>query len=375
MSNATVRIFDHPDQLDPILDEWEALAASSGRPFAGPSWLLPWWSRIAHPKSLLRVLCVTEGSRLSLVMPMMARRTTIGHVYRFLGHDVSPHSDVVGSDLSLSRVVAEHLSRLDPRPSALLWDGVDDDSPWPEQLASAWPGTANLHREYSLPVPVLTTEGRTFDEWMASKSSNFRQKMRQQLRKFEAEHISFDVHASSPDWEREIAEFTRLHRSNWEARGGSGVVGAGVPEMLTTAAESLDGSGRFLLSTLRQDGKTVSSAIFIGAGDVLTYWLGGYDEEYAAMQPGLMTVFSTVQHAFDQGYAVIDLGPGDQAYKHRFSNGERTRVWYTLAPAGSTAALQRAHLAPERFRMNVLSSMDPRLKHRLRKIRERLSFG
>ena len=102
---------------------------------------------------------------------------------------------------------------------------------------------------------------------------------------------------------------------------------------------------------------------------------GMTDEEYAAMQPGLMTVFSTVQHAFDQGYAVIDLGPGDQAYKHRFSNGERTRVWYTLAPAGSTAALQRAHLAPERFRMNVLSSMDPRLKHRLRKIRERMSSG
>lgn len=376
--NSAVEIFERPDELAPVLDDWEALADSAGRPFARPSWVLAWWSHLARSGSLLRVACVWDEGQLSTVVPLVAKRTALGVTYRFLGHHLSPHTDVLSRSEptgAQARLIAEALLEHRPTPRVVLWDGAAEDSAWPQRFQSVWPGGARLHRDYSLPVPVLEMKGRTFDEWMSGQSGNFRQKMRQQLRRQAEAGVEFSLRDTSSCWKRDIDEFARLHHANWESRGGSGVVVPGVTEMLTASAEALDGSGRFLLATMVHGERTVSSAIFVAANGVLTYWLGGYDDTYSALQPGVMTVFSTIEHAFQDQYRIVDLGPGGQRYKYRFSDGEHKRTWYTMVPRRGVGALQRVHHAPARLRMTIASSLDPSIKRRLRRIRQRIPFG
>src|SRR5258708_6071334 len=80
-----------------------------------------------------------------------------------------------------------------------------DDSDWDVLLAERLPGAdvlpdtlrdSELQREAS---PVLPIEGRSWDDYLATKSSNFRQQARRRERKLAKEHDTHFRLADDPD--------------------------------------------------------------------------------------------------------------------------------------------------------------------------------
>jgi CelD/BcsL family acetyltransferase involved in cellulose biosynthesis len=137
-----------------------------------------------------------------------------------------------------------------------------------------------------------------------------------------------------------------LHEDRWRGRGGSRAVGADTQPVLAEVARALDGTERLTMELLEVDGRPVSAHLFLAAGEETTYWLGGFDEAYAADRPGLVALLQGVEHALGRGAARLDLGPGDQPYKRRFADAERELDWVTLVLPGPRRLVSAAAARP-----------------------------
>ena len=67
---------------------------------------------------------------------------------------------------------------------------------------------------------------------------------------------------------------------------------------------------------------------------MLAYWLGGFDERWAACKPSLQVLAGAVQDGIEHGDRVLELGPGGQDYKYRLADGDGELEWLSLRPAG-----------------------------------------
>ncbi len=367
-----VRVFDESTLPDRLVDEWSQLAESLQKPLADPSWLLSVWRHTRRSKdTLLRIVCVLggDGSLLAL-LPLSGDPSPLGYRYRLLGSGVATDCDLLvrrPATEPILEAAARGLAGLTPAPSVVLFEETDADSPYVGDLSRLWPGRgARLFTDYTQPVPHVVVEEGGFDEWFASKSRNFRSTIRRQTRKLEDIGATFHTVSDPHDWVEEIGNFADLHRSNWAARGGSGVVTEGVPEALVSAATDLGPRGKLFLHKIVVDGASIASSIFFASGQNHIYWLGGYDERFSQFKPGFLAVFAGIRHAIEAGGQVISLGIGGQDYKYRFANETQFANWYSLVPASPIAQLQRLPHAKAAAKLKLISTLPPSIRNRLK---------
>jgi CelD/BcsL family acetyltransferase involved in cellulose biosynthesis len=125
------------------------------------------------------------------------------------------------------------------------------------------------------------------------------------------------------------------------------------------------------LWTIEVDGDVISAHVFLGAGDMSTYWLGGFDDGWAAQQPALQSLVAAIEHAFDAGDRLLDLGAGAQSYKYRLADGERQLAWTTLVPPGPRAVRARMLVGSRRLRRTVVQHLPGRVVIQLKRLRAR----
>src|SRR5262245_2099383 len=277
--------------------EWDDLAIFSRAPYCSPVWMLAWWRTLAGHGCALRVIVVRDGGRVVGVAPFYAvRRGGLAH-YRLLAAPISfpvQPLALAGYEEAVARSVVDALSGSDPRPDLVSMDGAPTDAHWIGLLQQAWGNGVRprIHRARTLPAPALALAGRTYEQWLSSKSSNFRQQMRRSRRRLEGKGATFRL-AEGPDQvDRGLAAFVALHHARWGSRGGSNLVRSGLDDMLRMVSSRFDDSLRFRLWLLEVDRKILSAQIFLEAGGEVAYWNGGFDEQWAAERPALQTILA-----------------------------------------------------------------------------------
>ena len=278
-----------------------------------------------------------------------------------------------GRESEVASAVARCLATVAPRPSALIFEGVRDDSPWPRLLAEAWPSVRapRLYREYSMPAPYLELEAQSFDAWFGSQTAHFRSRMRRGLRKLESGGGELRLVSPPGDKARYVSEFARLHYSQWEPHGGSGVLTEGVRKMLLEAALQSDGEGPVELWAIDLPTGTVSVQIVVRTGGEASHWLGGIDSALAAMRPGpaILTLTRLIEHAFSSGIGRLDLGAGDQPFKREFAEKAETLEWLTLCVSRWQCLAARTMHVSARTRHMITRRLSLGAKTRLRRLR------
>jgi CelD/BcsL family acetyltransferase involved in cellulose biosynthesis len=365
------KVLDSFATIEPYRDAWDRLAVEARRPYSAPAWGLAWWRHAGPPHAELRVVAVLDGERLAGVAPMYVERRAGPACYRFLASEISARVEPVAEAArtpEVAAVIAATLARTGPLPQLLRFDGVPADSPWPALLRSAWPGARQpwIHREQSKPAPVVSLDRESFDAWMKSKSSNFRQQMRRGRRQLERQGAVFRAAATESELDRDLDAFARLHRERWEPRGGSTALRPGVEAMLRAAGSELMPRGRYRLESISLGGEIVGSHLFVEAGGEVSYWLGGFDERWASQHPSMVALVAAVEDGLRSGNARLDLGPGGQGYKYRLADGEDLLEWIALAPISRGYLSARASLAPTQLRREIATRTPPEWKGRLR---------
>jgi CelD/BcsL family acetyltransferase involved in cellulose biosynthesis len=138
--------------------------------------------------------------------------------------------------------------------------------------------------------------------------------------------------AAPDDLEADLNSFARLHHARWHHRGGSRALDERVERLLSRVSGELMPSGRFRLWSLEVSGTPVSMHLFVAGAGGQAYWLGGFDDAWAAQHPGIQVLVHAVEDGIARGEQWLELGPGGQPYKYRLADSEDTVAEVTLTP-------------------------------------------
>ncbi|HEY7960759.1 MAG TPA: GNAT family N-acetyltransferase [Solirubrobacteraceae bacterium] len=338
---------------------WDRLAVLCGQPYCAPGWMLAWWHHAIGGTAVLRTVAVHERGELIGIAPYQAQLGRAGLAqYRILGaggaHRLGPLA-TPGREPEVAAAIARTLAAATPRPSGFLMEGVDRASPWPDLLRGAWPGPLRPRRSvgYAMSAPTVALGGLDYEQWFASRSSNFRQQMRRKGRQLEARGGHIRLAASAAEQAGDLEAMIRLHHLRWADRGGSGVMTPRVEAALREAAPALLDGQRLRLWTIEVDGEPVCVQLFVAAGGELAYWGGGFDPAWEEFQPAQQAILAAVRDAFQRGEQKVDLGGGDQRYKWRFADRDEPVAWISLFPRNRRYPLTRAQLLPAESRQSA----------------------
>lgn len=341
-----------PAELDSLAEGWDALAVEAHAPFGAPAWALAWWRHLAPEGAHLAVVAVRSGADLVGLAPFYAARGRGITELRLLGGGFASRLGILarpGLEPEAAAAIAATLADDELRPDALRWEAVDAGSGWPEWLSAGWPGAGGhrLSQEAERSAPVVHLDAASFEEWLQSKSRNFRSEVRRKRRGIEARGARFRC-ADRASLARDLGAFSRLHTSRWETRGGSGAVNPAALAMLEDVGESLIEAGRFRIWVIEgPGGEAVSAQVFLAAGERVAYWNGGFDEGWGEHSPGLLAVVAATEDALERGERLLDLGGGEASYKERLASEDRPVAWRTSYRRGARYPLARLRRLPE----------------------------
>jgi CelD/BcsL family acetyltransferase involved in cellulose biosynthesis len=370
------------EQLDALAPEWHALATACAEPLATPAWLLTMWRLLDRDVQEPRVVTMRDGGQLVALAPLCfhpGHRSDGG--YRLLSGEMPRTTPLAlpGRAWEAAGALAGIVGELDPRPGAIAFESVPAGCPWPLALAEQWPARMRpwLRRYFTMSSPTVALAQDSFEEWLGSKSSNFRSQMRRMRRKF-AQAGGSGRFSTQETLHDDIAALVRLHAGRWEGRGESSIVagGAELAEAFEQVGRLALDDGGFRLRILELDGEPISAQLFAAAGGDVIYYNGGWDERHAQYKPAMLGILDAIEDAFARGERRMDLGPGAQPYKLRFADGTDPLSWWVLIPPGRRMPATLARTLPmttwRELRTAAKRALPPERADRLRALRSRL---
>ena len=191
--------------------------------------------------------------------------------------------------------IATALAQADPSPARVRLEGLPSDSPWPELLRTRGPGR---------PVRLAAHRARHAGaDHRAGGRDRRRLAVRAQLQLPPADAPL--APQARQGWRRVPRRRRRPRRSTPRSptscsgpttRAGTGAGGSTALDARHRRRCSPRRGARLLLYdrfqlvSLKLDGKTINSQLFVVAGGEISYWNGGFDEDFANYKPSLLAL-------------------------------------------------------------------------------------
>jgi CelD/BcsL family acetyltransferase involved in cellulose biosynthesis len=341
------------EHFDALRDEWTALAERCGNPFSTWEWAATWWEHFGRDRPLLITACRRPDGTLAAILPLYLSSRGPLRLARFVGHGVG---DVLGPVCA-------------PDDAALAADGLrrliaDNRRRWDLLLAERMPsdGFAELLQGQVLQEeanPRLPIDGATWDEYLASCSSNMRGQIRNKRNRLERKlGASFRLTEDPDRLDDDLDTLVRLHHARWgEPRSFPEDRRAFHRDFAQRALER----GWLRLWFLEVDNQAVAAWYGLRFGNIEWYYQSGRDPEWDRWSVGLTLLARTLQGAFDDGMSAYAFLRGDEGYKRRFATEDSGLKTVGLANgpigAGAIAAARAAKHLPPSFRNRVLRTL------------------
>ena len=325
------------DRLSVHRREWDQLAGQAGRPLLLSAWAPAWWRHMQPAGAELRVVLVFDRQRLIGVAPLFVRngRARWFGEYRPIGN-ISTFARLeplaaAGFEQGVAGAIVGALAGATPPVGSLRFDGIDVESPWPARLAQAWRkhGGAATHRGPTASAPVLGPSGKSYAEWLASKSSNFRWQARSARRSLE--RAGGTVRPALPaETDQDLRALARLHRARWSQRGSP--VADSELRLLLEAVNELGAADHVRFPTVRHGNQLIGGAVFAACGGVVSLLYTAFDPAYARYRPGFQAVLAAIEDGCSRRDHLIDFGPPAAPYKARLADGDSRIFSVVLVP-------------------------------------------
>jgi CelD/BcsL family acetyltransferase involved in cellulose biosynthesis len=305
------------DGLSAVREEWTALAERAGNVFATWEWADAWWRVYGHGRPLAITACRNPAGELVGILPLYRSARGPVRMLRFLGHGPADQLGPVCAPED-RRAVAEALERL-------LAERRDWNVMLAERLApvEGWVGMLGgtvVHREES---PTLQIGGRSFDEFLASRSKNFREQVRRRARKLAREHEVVIRLADAATLEPDLDTLFRLHDARWsEAEEDTSAFDDARRAFHSAFARHALERGWLRLWVLEADGQAVAAWYGFRFAQIDWYYQSGRDPLWERQSVGFVLMAHTIQGAFDDGMLEYRLLRGGEGYKDRFASDD-----------------------------------------------------
>lgn len=302
--------------------EWDRLAHDCGNPFMTHEWASSWWQH--RGRGTLDVRLVRDGDRLAAVLPMFRA----GAQLRFLGHGDSDILEPVCSTADRT-LAADALRQVlgDGRERLLdaLW--MPGDAPWASLLRGVVLDRAAC--------PEVRLDDRSWEEFLAGRSANFRSQVRRRRRALEGRgDLGIRQTQDRSELDADLDILFRLHDLRF---GSASVAFEGDLKSFHRAWAALALERGWLhLWTLTLDDEAVASLYVFRFGGVDWFFQSGRDPRFERERVGFVLLCHALADACESGQRAFSLLRGGEAYKDRFADHDPTlqRVAVARGPVG-----------------------------------------
>ncbi|WP_284125644.1 GNAT family N-acetyltransferase [Parerythrobacter aestuarii] len=273
-------------------------------PFDRPEW----YALLAERKPPLLALA-SDGEH-SAALPLTranGRLEPLNHWYSFTWRQLAPAS--ADGDRLLTALADDlrgqsHRVTLSPVPD-------EDDSA--TRLEAAFRAAGWLvHREQCDFNHVLPVNGRSFDEYWASRDGRMRTTLKRKAKKVDVELLTrFDASA----W----AAYEAIYAESWKPAEDT-------PEILRKFAEEEGAAGRIRLAIARHEGRPVAAQFWTVENGVAYIHKLAHLEEMKHLSAGTTLSAALFEHVIDADkVALVDFGTGNDRYKADWMEQVRPR--------------------------------------------------
>jgi CelD/BcsL family acetyltransferase involved in cellulose biosynthesis len=334
---------EETEGLEGLEDDWRALATASGNVFSTWEWAQAWLEHLGGSAAPFALRARDSSGAVVGLAPLYVTRVGGVRLARLVGQgpadEMGPVCDP-RDDAAVSQAVAAH--RPGRRWQVLLAERLREPGPW-----QAAPGARVLNRDAS---PVVDTAGVSWDEYLASRSSNFRSQVRRKERKLVREHgLAYRLSDDPARLGEDMETLFDLHQRRW-GPGASSAFGGERRAFHRAFATAAQRRGWLRLWLAEVGGRPVAAWYGFRFGGADWYYQFGRDPEWDRLSVGQVLLAHTLREAMADGMREYRLLRGGEAYKDRFATrdpGIRT----VAVPAGvggrvAVVAAERALASP-----------------------------
>ena len=341
--------------LDALGAEWDKLAERAGNLFATREWVSTWWRHYGRGRELAVTACRDgAGGELFAILPLYVASVRPLRALRFLGHGAGDRLGPICASADVERT-ASALRRLlhggaGPSWHVLLAEELPADERWAALLHGL-----RLRSEAS---PVLRFEWDGFDDFLASRSRNFREQVRRRERKLTREHgLSYRLCEDPEALERDLTILFDLHEARWGE--DSDAFDAGRRAFHRDFAATALRRGWLRLWIMELDGRPAAAWYGFRFAGAEWYYQAGRSPAFDRKAAGFVLLSHTIRAAMEEGMQEYKLLRGGEEYKGRFANADSgLETFATGRGAIGTVAAAAASVAAG-------APLPPRLRHHL----------
>ena len=301
------RVHDPAD----IAEEWDALALASRNVFATRTFLSLWLEHHGDGRELLLRVCREPVSGRAVgILPLYRWRRFPLSVVRFLGHGAGDELGPICAPEDASRVArALQQALAEDAPRLFVGERL------PADPGLSLSGARTVVREGS---PTIFLSHSDFDDYLASRSSNFRQQLRRGERKLARDHSLRYRPLTRESFDDDFELLVSLHADRWRQR--------------SSFLRDLDFHRRFArlaadrgwlrLWILELDGAAAAAWYGFSFAGVKSYYQAGRDRNWDGASVGMILLAHTVREALAEGLDEYRLLRGAESYKYRFTDDD-----------------------------------------------------
>jgi CelD/BcsL family acetyltransferase involved in cellulose biosynthesis len=304
-------------ELARLRPEWTRLAEAADNIFCTPEWASVWWRHWGRGRRLAIMACRAPSGRLSGLVPLyeFARRPIT--ILRFIGHGAG---DVLGpvcvprDRQEVGRAIRSALKERLGTGDLLLAERMDAQEGWGGALA----GRLVRHE----PSPMLRIGGMSWEDFLSTRSRNFRDKLRRSERRLRASGGIRIRLANDPDrLQRDLHTLIRLHNARWTASSSNAFAGRRHAFHLEWARIALArGWLRLWLMELGED--PIAAWYGFRFGGAESYYQAGRDPAWGPESVGFVLMCHSIKQAMADGASEFRLLRGGETYKARFASDD-----------------------------------------------------
>ncbi len=302
--------------IDEVRDEWAALALAAGNLYATPEWGETWLAHVATGLALRLRLFGARDARgeLVAVIPLVVVAGRHVRKARFLGFGPANQLGPVAAPPDGDDAVWALRAALTATRGE--WDLFLGEN----LRGSGWAGKLGAATVLQQENPTARGPWPTWDDYLASRSHNFRSDLRRKERRLREQGLVFRAVAEPSRLEEALDVLFRLHRARWGDDASIWFAGQ-EPFHRAFARTALD-RGWLHLWLLELEGEPVAAYLGYRFGGTELVYQYGRDPAPRATSPGLVLIGHAVREAFAAGASAVEFGPGPQAYKFRFATDD-----------------------------------------------------
>jgi CelD/BcsL family acetyltransferase involved in cellulose biosynthesis len=256
------------------------------------------------------------GGQAVAILPLYEGFERPVRVARFIGHGAGDELGPVCAPEERRAIPALRASAGHPelRWDVLLAERLPVERGWGRAL-----GGRLLGRDST---PVIDLGGRSWDEYLASRSSNFRSQVRRKERKLIREHgLTYRLSDDPARLDDDLGALFALHEARWREESSGALGGARVGFHREFAALAHE-RGWLRLWVAEIEGRPAAVWYGFRFGGADWYYQFGRDPAWDRASIGLVLLAHTVREAAQDGQRQYRLLRGDEPYKDRFATGD-----------------------------------------------------